>query len=67
MAYKLSGRIFPSIHRNISANQIEQLLESVNELQVQYKDLLNLIEADPDLKKLIETKLAENRRTKIKL
>ena len=46
---------------------MKELLESVNELQIKYKDLENLIEEDPELKKLIEKKLIENNRTKINL
>ena len=46
---------------------MNELLESVNELQIKYKDLEKLIEEDPELKKLIEEKLIENNRTKIKL
>ncbi len=46
---------------------MKELLESVNELQIKYKDLENLIEEDPELKKLIKKKLIENNRTKINL
>ena len=46
---------------------MKDLLESVKELQIKYKDLENLIESDPELKKLIEKKLIENTRTKINL
>jgi hypothetical protein len=67
MMYRLSGRIFPSKSLTISEKQVEQMLESVNELQSKYKDLLNLIEEDPELKKYIEKKLLENDRKKIKL
>lgn len=51
----------------ISEKQMKELLESVNELQIKYKDLENLIEEDPELKKLIKKKLIENNRTKINL
>jgi hypothetical protein len=67
MAYKISDRMFTSKSITISEKQLEQLMESVNELQVKYKDLLNLIEEDPELKKMIEKKLNENSHTKIKL
>jgi hypothetical protein len=67
MIYKLTGRRFPSQSITISEKQMKQLLESVNELQVKYNDLKDLIEDDPDLKKLIEEKLIENSRTKINL
>jgi len=46
---------------------MKELLESVNELQIKYKDFENLIEEDPELKKLIEKKLIENNSTKINL
>ena len=67
IVYKNSGRIFPSKTITISERQMKELLESVNELQIKYKDLENLIEEDPELKKLIEKKLIENNRTKINL
>jgi CHASE3 domain sensor protein len=65
--YKNSGRKFPSKTITISEKQMKELFESVNELKIKYKDLENLIEEDPELKKLIEKKLIENNHTKIKL
>ena len=67
MMYKISGRRFPAKSITISDKQMRQLLESVNELQTENKDLLNMIEGDPELKTIIEKKLIENSRTKIKL
>ena len=67
LIYKLSGRRFPSQTITISEKQMNQLLDSVNDLKIKYKDLINLIEEDPELKKYIENKLNENNRTKIKL
>jgi hypothetical protein len=67
MVYINSGRRFPSKNITLSESQMKELLESVNELQIRYKDLENLIEGDPELKKLIEKKLIENNRTKINL
>jgi hypothetical protein len=65
--YKNSGRLFPSKTITISERQMKELLESVKELQIKYKDLEKLIEEDPGLKKNIEKKLIENNRTKINL
>lgn len=65
--YKRSSTGFPSRNITISEKQLNQLLESVNELKVQYKDLLNLIEENPELKKYIEDKLGENNRIKTNL
>jgi len=67
MIYKLSGRILPSNRLIISEKQLDQLLESVTELQGKYKDLLNLIQEDPELKNYIEKKLKETDHTGIKL
>jgi hypothetical protein len=65
--YKLSGRRFRSPTITVSEKQMNQLLDSVNKLQIKYKDLMNMIEEDPELKKIVEKKLLENNRTKIKL
>jgi hypothetical protein len=65
--YRNSGRRFPSRTVTISEKQMRELIKSVNELQIKYKDLESLIEEDPELKKLIEKKLVENNRTKINL
>jgi hypothetical protein len=65
--YKLEERRFPSRTITISEKQMDQLLESINDLQVRYKDLMKLIEEDPELKKMLERKLIENSKSKIKL
>ena len=62
-----AGRRFPSNSITISEKQMKELLESVNELQLKYKDLENMIESDPELKKMIQKKLMENNRIKINL
>jgi hypothetical protein len=67
MVYRNSGWRFPSKSKTISERQLKELLESVNKLQIKYKDLENLIEGDPELEKLIEKKLNENNHNKINL
>jgi len=67
LGYKNLGRRFPSKTITISEKEMKDLLESVKELQIKYKDLENLIEGDPELKKLIEKKLVENNRVKTNL
>ncbi|HEX7493876.1 MAG TPA: hypothetical protein VF346_06640 [Bacteroidales bacterium] len=62
--YKNSGRSFPSKTITISEKEMKNLLESVKELQIKYRDLENLIESDPELKNLIEKKLVDNNRIK---
>lgn len=65
--YKSSSGGFPSRNITISEKQLNQLLESVNELKVQYKDLIELINEDPELRKYIEDKLVEKNSAKPKL
>jgi len=65
MNYKNGLRKLPSKNITISEKQMNELIQSVNELQLKYKDLEKLIEDDPEIKKLIEKKLIENSRTKI--
>jgi len=67
MLFKLFGNKLPAQNVTISKKQMDTLLESVNDLQTKYKDLIDLIEEDPELKKYIENKLTELNRTKIKL
>jgi hypothetical protein len=50
-----------------SENQINELFDTINKLQVKYKDLESLIESDPDLKKMIEKKLLDKGHSKNKL
>jgi hypothetical protein len=59
--YKMTGRIFQSKTITISERQMKELLETVKELQIKYRDLEDLIEGDPQLKKLIEQKLIDSR------
>jgi hypothetical protein len=65
--YKNWGRKFPSKTITISEKQMRELLESVNELKLKYKDLENLIDSDPELQKMIQKKMIENNRLKINL
>jgi hypothetical protein len=59
LLYKISGRKIKSVRSEITGKQIDELLKSVNDLQVKYKDLIKLIEDDPELKKEIEKKIME--------
>lgn len=63
--YKNSERRFPLKTDNISETQMKELLEAIKELQMKYRDLETIIEGDPELKKLIEKKMIENKRTRI--
>ena len=60
--YRISGRRFSSRNITISEKQLKELFDSVNEMQIKYKDLEKLINDDPELKKLIEKKLDSRKR-----
>jgi hypothetical protein len=62
--YRISNKLSPSNEINISEEQLEQILESYNALQTKYKNLLRIIEEDPELKKYIDNKLDENKKYK---
>jgi hypothetical protein len=65
--YKMTGRIFRSKTTTITERQMKELLETVKELQAKYRDLEDLIEGDPQLKRLFEQKLIDSNRNKINL
>jgi len=67
LKYKLSGRKWPSQDIVVTEKQLQQLLESLNDLTDKYENLLNIIEEDPELKEYLEKKLIENNQIKIKL
>jgi hypothetical protein len=47
--------------------QIQRLIDSLNNLQVKYRNILDLIEEDQELRDLIEQKMKETSRLKIKI
>jgi vacuolar-type H+-ATPase subunit I/STV1 len=62
--YQMSTRFNPEEDIKISGRQIEKLLDSYKDLQVKYKDLLRIIEEDPELKNYIEKKLEQGKKYK---
>lgn len=62
--YKLSTRLLPEGDIKISGSQLEEFLDSYNDLEVKYKDLLRIIEENPELKIYIEDKLNEEKNYK---
>lgn len=67
LMYRLSGRKLPSGMITIPEKKMNQLLDSVNILQSEYRELMKLIREDPELRKLVEEKLDEKVRSKTKL
>ncbi len=67
LMYRLSGKKPGDGDLNISREQMDELIESVNELQDKYKDLINIINSDPELRKYVEKKLNMKDKSKINL
>jgi len=51
----------------IDKKQINELMNSYNEMEHKYKDLIRIIEDDPELKKILEEKLSEKNKKKFNL
>ena len=62
--YRMSSKLSPAGEVRISESQMEEFLDAYSELQVKYKDLLRIIEEDPELKEYIENKLKEDKKFK---
>jgi hypothetical protein len=55
----LNSKQFPGKEIAISDKEIEQMIRSVNKLQLKYKDLFYLIENDPQIKEYVEARMRE--------
>jgi hypothetical protein len=55
--FKYSGGKFLDAKANVSKKDVDDMIRSLNKLQVKYKDIINLIGDDPVLKKYIEEKM----------
>jgi hypothetical protein len=62
--YKMSSKLSLTGEVRISESQLDEFLDAYSELQVKYKDLIRIIEEDPELKNYIENKLKEDRKYK---
>jgi hypothetical protein len=67
LLYKISESKSSDRQITITERQINRLIESINELQLKYDDLINLIEENPELKKYINEKMTESDRKRLKL
>lgn len=57
LLYRLSAGRDQEISSEISGDRVVELIESAGMMSEKYRDLLQMINEDPDLKKLIEQKL----------
>ena len=67
MLYRLSGRRLDSRSITISEKQLDSFIDSYNELEEKYRDLIRLIEEDPELKEYVENKLSDKNKSKLNL
>jgi hypothetical protein len=67
LIYRLSYKRLPMGKKGQTEKQLEELFRSIDKLEKEYKDLHNMIEKDPELKKSIENKLSEITESKINL
>lgn len=62
--FRMTGWKLQDGKRSVSEKEINELINSLNRLQVKYKDLFYLIENDPQLKKYVEARMNESNKTK---
>jgi hypothetical protein len=67
LMFRFKGKLFPAGKTSVSDEKVEELLRSIDNLKKEYKDLHELIENDPELKRLIEKRLSEIDGSKTKL
>jgi hypothetical protein len=67
MLKRLSVRKMNSGSITITEKQLEKFADSYYELESKYKDLIKIIEDDPEMKKLLEEKLKETNKKKFNL
>ncbi len=65
--YKLTGKKIESQRNVITDKEIEEFLKSIDDLQDKYKDVIKLIDEDPELKKEIEKRMTEKHKKKFNL
>jgi hypothetical protein len=63
--YRIKNRKYSEKKMAVTQSEIDELIKSLTTLQSKYKDLFKIIENDPQLKKYVEDKIIENKKTKI--
>jgi hypothetical protein len=55
----ISGKKLTSQKASVPKEEIDEMIRSINKLQIRYKDIIDLIEDDPELKKYFEMRMKE--------
>lgn len=59
LIYTITGKKITDAKITASKKEIDEMISSINKLQVKYKDLFRIIENDPQLKEYIENRMKE--------
>jgi hypothetical protein len=62
LIYRMTGKKLSDGKLSVSEKEIDEMIRSINKLKVKYKDIINLIEDDPQLKKYVEDRMNGNRK-----
>jgi|WetSurMetagenome_2_1015567.scaffolds.fasta_scaffold52580_4 hypothetical protein len=62
--FRLSGRDFAGKRTSVSKKDIDEMIKSINTLQIKYQDLIDQIKDDPELKEYIEKRMRETGKLK---
>lgn len=65
--YRIRDQKFLFGKRDMPERKVEELFNSIDQLKKEYKDLQEMIDKDPELKKLVEKKLSEINPGNVKL
>jgi hypothetical protein len=57
--FRISGRRLSGNNISVSKEDIDEMIRSINKLQLKYKDVIDRIESDPELKKYLENRMKE--------
>jgi len=57
--FRFSGRKLEKKDKSVSRKEIDEMIKSINLLQIKYKDVIKLIEDDPELKEYVESRMKE--------
>lgn len=59
LIFKITGKKLSDHKLSVSKEEIDEMIKSLNKLQVKYKEVIDVIESDPELKKYVEGRMNE--------
>jgi len=67
LLYRLTREMDQSGDVMIPQDELNRLLDTLNDIRMRYRDIMDLIEGDPELKKMVQEKIDKDIRSKINL